>query len=266
MNVDIEDAMMAEKRVLLKKLNIYQDKFERGNFPEGRIQINKNGRGYKYYQVIQKDRKITRKYLKKDKIEIAKSLAIKNLLQKQISSTKMEIAAIDAYIKRHPRETPARAIKNQPAYRKLIDIPSYFGAECDDNWDKAEYEKSNKNPEKLKIATLKGDLVRSKAEAMIADALFRNGIQYRYECRLKVGNEYFYPDFIVKNKRTGKIYIWEHYGMMDDQKYISKYIYKSKAYVENGYVMSLNMLATFETEKIPLDSVGIDRVIENYLL
>ena len=75
--MDIEDAMMAEKRVLLKKLNIYQDKFERGNFPEGRIQINKNGRGYKYYQVIQKDRKITRKYLKKDKIEIAKSLAIK---------------------------------------------------------------------------------------------------------------------------------------------------------------------------------------------
>ena len=59
---------------------------------------------------------------------------MKNLLQKQITAIKMEIAAIDAYTKRHPRETPVRTIKNQPAYRKLIDIPSFFGAECDDNW------------------------------------------------------------------------------------------------------------------------------------
>jgi len=54
--------------------------------------------------------------------------------------------------------------------------------------------------------------------------------------------------------------------MMDDPKYISKYIYKSKAYAANGYVMSLNMLATFETAKEPLDSIGIDRIVKNYLL
>ena len=68
--------------------------------------------------------------------------------------------------------------------------------------------------------TDKGERVRSKSEVIIANALHRNKIPYRYEYPLQLSNgKIVYPDFTVLNLKTRKEYIWEHFGMLDDPHY-----------------------------------------------
>jgi len=71
---------------------------------------------------------------------------------------------------------------------------------------------------------LKKEKVRSKSEVIIADRLFINAIPYEYERGLIVKipktaecpetEMVWNPDFRVLNVRTGKEYIWEHFGRM----------------------------------------------------
>ncbi|SHI62608.1 UvrD-like helicase C-terminal domain-containing protein [Arenibacter nanhaiticus] len=52
-------------------------------------------------------------------------------------------------------------------------------------------------PEGLFFTTLKGEKVRSKSEQYIADWLFRNNIDYKYELKERISNSNFHPDFFI---------------------------------------------------------------------
>ena len=114
--------------------------------------------------------------------------------------------------------------------------------------------------------TQKGEMVRSKSELYIADALFQNNIPYHYEMRKTVGNQIVYPDFTVMNPRSGRIYIWEHFGRMGDPKYSADTISKINRYTMNGFVHGKNLLMTFESESIPLNPDVVRAIIKRYLL
>ncbi|MEE3440399.1 MAG: hypothetical protein VZR07_10670, partial [Ruminococcus sp.] len=50
--------------------------------------------------------------------------------------------------------------------------------------------------------TQRGEIVRSKSEVIIADALYYANIPYHYEKPIKVGDRVIYPDFTVLNVKT----------------------------------------------------------------
>ncbi|NIK93097.1 UvrD-helicase domain-containing protein [Mangrovimonas sp. CR14] len=52
-------------------------------------------------------------------------------------------------------------------------------------------------PEGKFFTSLKGDKVRSKSEQFIADWLYRNSIEYKYEPEVKVKEYSFHPDFFI---------------------------------------------------------------------
>lgn len=52
-------------------------------------------------------------------------------------------------------------------------------------------------PEGKFFTTLKGEKVRSKSEQFIADWLFRNNIDYKYEKSVRIGKNTFHPDFFI---------------------------------------------------------------------
>ena len=113
----------------------------------------------------------------------------------------------------------------------------------------------------------KGIRVRSKAEVMIADMLEHYDIPYRYEYPITLnGLGLVLPDFYCLNISSRKEIIWEHFGMMDNIAYANKNIKKIAAYEQNGYYAGDNMIMTFESSQVVLDSNLIKKKIENYLM
>ena len=131
-------------------------------------------------------------------------------------------------------------------------------------WQRKEYIKNPHYPESLIHSTLKGEKVRSKSEACIADMLYLAGIPYRYECQLVVGGEIFYPDFMIMDPSTGKIYIWEHFGLMDDEGYYMRTVHKIRAYTSSGYLPERNFIITYEDEQNPFTTVQAAELISHY--
>lgn len=118
------------------------------------------------------------------------------------------------------------------------------------------------------IKTLRGDYVRSKSEAMIADRLFYYGIPYVYEQAGFFDEErvtVLHPDFKVLNKHTRVEYVWEHCGKMDDPKYCNDTIHRLKVFAGQGYIQGKNLLFTYETNDSPLDLDLVDSIIKEFL-
>ncbi|MBR6683752.1 MAG: hypothetical protein IKL38_05365, partial [Firmicutes bacterium] len=81
--------------------------------------------------------------------------------------------------------------------------------------------------------TLKGDFVRSKSEALLANLLYLNGIEYEYEKPLYLNGHRIHPDFTIKQPGGRELY-WEHLGMAGDAGYDRNWSKKSRIYAENG--------------------------------
>ena len=99
----------------------------------------------------------------------------------------------------------------------------------------------------------------------LTDTLTKNNINYVYELPLRLkGYGTVKPDFTVLNKRTRHEYVWEHFGMMDDSIYVKNAIKKIEQYGKSGYVQGRNFIATFESKEAPLNTVTINRVIQDF--
>ena len=138
-----------------------------------------------------------------------------------------------------------KALSNAPdGYLRVLDRKTY-----------AEYYSDN------------GLRVRSKSEILIANALDKYCIPFRYEYPLMLKKSgVVRPDFTCLNIRTRKEYIWEHFGMMDDEGYAHKNVLKINDYETSGFHAGINMILTFETSLTPINSNIIRAMIENYLI
>ncbi len=77
--------------------------------------------------------------------------------------------------------------------------------------------------------TAKGDYVRSKSEVIIANLLHAYSLEYEYEKELLSPDGKIRPDFTVKTP-SGKLFYWEHLGMLGSEEYDDKWLYKKKIY------------------------------------
>jgi hypothetical protein len=79
------------------------------------------------------------------------------------------------------------------------------------------------------IATLEDFFVRSKSEALIANALHASGLDFSYEKPLFAPDGTMYlPDFTITFQ--GNDYYWEHWGLLDKSKYAAHTAEKQKWY------------------------------------
>lgn len=116
--------------------------------------------------------------------------------------------------------------------------------------------------EKMIHKTVRGELVRSKSEVIIANALHYNGLDYEYEPELKLEDKVKRPDFKIEDYDTGVVWYWEHCGMMTDPQYRKRWEDKRKFYEKNGIVEGKNLIVTYDDEKGGLDSDLIQKIIE----
>ncbi|RRJ25497.1 RNA helicase [Lachnoanaerobaculum gingivalis] len=115
---------------------------------------------------------------------------------------------------------------------------------------------------KLIHKTIRGELVRSKSEVIIANQLHLHGVEYEYEPELELEGKIKRPDFKIEDYDTGIVWYWEHCGMMEDSKYMRRWEKKKVFYKKNGIEEGKNLIVTYD-EHGSIDTEKIDRIIVN---
>lgn len=95
--------------------------------------------------------------------------------------------------------------------------------------------------------TARGELVRSKAELVIANYLYSEGLAYQYERPLEgtAAPGRLRPDFSFVDD-AGDVYVWEHLGMLDRPDYVRSWEWKKAWYEANGFKEGDNLFTTTE--------------------
>lgn len=114
------------------------------------------------------------------------------------------------------------------------------------NWLSKHSKQNPYKPENKIHRTPAGNMVRSKSELLIATFLEMKGIPYKYEEMIIIDGREYYPDFIIRRPSDGKIIIWEHLGMMDDDLYAEKNINKIISYIRSGLALGDNLILTYD--------------------
>ena len=109
--------------------------------------------------------------------------------------------------------------------------------------------------------TMRGEMVRSKSEVIIANALYSNGISYEYEKELIINGVRKIPDFTMDDPESGDFIIWEHCGMMSNPQYRNHWENKKKFYESNGIIEGENLFVTYDDVNGSIDSGSIMEII-----
>ncbi len=111
--------------------------------------------------------------------------------------------------------------------------------------------------EHLVHRTVRGELVRSKSEVIIANLLHAAGLDYAYE-RPLTGTAALgtvHPDFSLVDP-AGDVVVWEHLGMLDRDDYRASWERRRAWYQANGYQEGINLFTSNESGGA-LDSVKL---------
>ena len=257
--ISIYQDVLSEKQRLEKEIKSIQEQL--CQLPEGKLNCVHNGNRIKWFHSDGH----SQTYIPKTQKEYAKQLAMRTYLTKLEKDDENELEAIDFYL-RHSAENRRKVLRlvADPAYQELLE--PYFRPESKEflSWANSPYNKNNKYPEQLKYKTCKNEYVRSKSEALIAMVLYMNKIPYRYECELKLGDVIVYADFTIRHPRTGELFYWEHFGMMDVPKYSRSVAEKIVLYMQNHIQPNMQLITTYETNEQPLDTGRIQELINTY--
>ena len=253
--------------MLRKAIKAAERDIDTKGLPEGRLRISNAGGRQRYYFVKSSESPAER-YLTKKEMEFVRTLAQKEYNRDFLKRAKEELQKLQKSAAiLTGMDAGAVYEKANETRKKLVKpyiVPDDLYAK---EWLEKPFKSSNYLPENRKYDTKKGDKVRSKSEAIIADILYELGIPYRYECALVLkGNVVRYPDFTILKKSTREEVYLEHFGLLDDEEYREQFFEKLDEYRKNGIYPGKNLLFTYETYAYPLDITGIKRMLKEMLL
>ena len=209
-------------------------------------------------------------YIKKSNAALIKALAQKEYDQKILKTIDAEERRIRKFLNKYNPNSLLEVYDSMPE-QKGIFVTKYelTDEEYAKMWEESKNNLGRIEPDEqlkeLGLITEKGEYVRSKSEKIIADTLTKNNINYVYELPLRLkGYGTVKPDFTVLNKRTRHEYVWEHFGMMDNENYAHNVYSKLQLYQSVGIIPSMQLLTTFETRQNPLDYEYVELLIQYY--
>ncbi len=235
--------------------------------PEGKLRFVKKGKSIQYHH--QQENSVTKgSYLKRAQNSFASALAQKEYDFRLIRELKAEIKILGKTLASYrPDRIDLLYSSLHPCRKPLVHPAILPDNEYVKRWMSVEYVKKGFEENTPDFSTAKGERVRSESEILIADALNRRNIPYRYEYPILIpGIGTVHPDFTCLNVRTRKEYVWEHNGMMSDSEYADYAIKKIETYTLAGYCPGENLILTFESDSRPLSSRMIESNINKYLI
>ena len=234
--------------------------------PEGRLRVTKSHGSPAFYQVL-KDGKPRGKYLPKKDMDKIHALAQKDYDQKVLASADKELLIINSLLELNDRTVEDIYLNLTPIRQQLVAPIRPTDEQLIEQWRESKACEpmgfSESDPE---IMTEAGHRVRSLAEQLWADTMFREKVPYFFEPVLELkGRGKVRPDFAALNMRKRKEFHIEHLGMMDDPAYLEKNLLKLRDYERSGYVLGVNFLYTLGTKKHPLQLKTVESLIINHL-
>ena len=260
MDKTLKEYMSARCILLSRTIKELDKKIE--HLPDGRIYVrNRNGRPYFYSY----EKKTGMKYLSKEDNRIIKDFIQKDYLKSVRHAAEKEYTALKRMRDIYP-DTLAEDIFDQlPAELKQYAKPVVpADGEYVRQWMNKPYEHPGFKNDMPVYITLRGERVRSKSEMIIADRLWANGIPYKYECPLRIGDWIIHPDFTILRLSDRKIIYHEHCGMMDNQDYKEDMVERVNGYNLAGIFLGDRLFLSFESSKTPLDVRVIDNLINTH--
>ena len=107
-------------------------------------------------------------------------------------------------------------------------------------WNNLGVVPNKKDPERM--YEHKGIYMRSRGEVLIAQVLDSLNLQYKYEAVINIGDESYYPDFVVYLPEFRRCFIIEFLGMLDSKNYAYKNGIKIGNYMNCGMVINEDLI------------------------
>ncbi len=233
--------------------------------PEGVLRISTSNSCTQFKQSIEAKKKLI--YIKKDDQQLAYRLAQKSYDQKIQRLVDRRLKQLDKLTEEY-EDTEIEEIYNKlhPIRKTLIKPVEIPWEQRLAEWKSTPYVGKEFAPGMPEIYSKKGERVRSKSEKILADTFYNLGIEYKYECPIKLkGYGVVYPDFTFLRKRDGKEIYWEHDGRMDDPEYAEKAIRKINTYIANGIFPGDNLVVSYESSGVVLNDRIVEKMIKKYL-
>lgn len=249
---------------------------EKNEIPDitGSLKIIRRGRNIHYsFQHFDSDRgKYVCTYIKDNNLDLAKQIALRDYYKKLHKVLKNQLAKVQIALANPNIEINNCYLSMDEGKRMLISpiqdsIQSKINA-----WRNEQYEINRSHPETLIHPTDRGEFVRSKSEEIIANYLFSKSdvIDYKYERPLSIvvsgKKAIIHPDFTIINLKTGTIYILEHVSRLDLPEYHDAFVFKHRAYIENGMYQNGRIIYSFESAGQPLNMKEIKILINEIVL
>lgn len=252
----------------------------------GRLRITRSNGRFQCHRVEDDSRDV---FLPREKIGEARTLAQKSYDKEVLDEASRLLLVAKRFLKNYNPDSIVDIYENMHLVRQKLVTPVRLS---DDDyvkrWLAVKYA-GRRFDDSAELYTSLNVRVRSKSEVIIADALTRYGVPYRYEFpyRMQVAKvssnradnggrqvasesrkrlQTVCPDFTCLNVRTRREFIWEHFGLIDNVDYAKNMVAKMEMYAENGYFEGVNLVTTYETEDQRISSPMVSRLIENVLL
>lgn len=232
------------------------------DFPNGNLRIMKDKNNIKYFLITSKG-DTHGKYIKKGEAETAHLIAKRDYYKKLHKEITHEIQAIERYLKSMNGSSAEDVYEKMNKYRQALVEPLMLSdQEYVKRWLEQEYLGNPYEVQDKRFETNRGDLVRTKSEAMIANVYYELGIPYRYEYPFRMHNgKIKYPDFTLLKMPERKMIYHEHMGLLEDKDYRQANLQKLYDYSKSGLLCTDNLILTFETDYIPLKISDIKKMI-----
>ncbi|NLD19056.1 MAG: hypothetical protein GX663_02255 [Clostridiales bacterium] len=230
---------------LLKKEAIYLRRLEEryNKMPQGKLAVRKKNSYLCYYLVnngnergIGRNKELINALC--EKISLESEIAIVNY---NLATLKKALLTIGCFFKKlEEKNSTSNSRITSLIAEGLLSEPNLMF-----RWSKVSFESNSGWSDDLKYKTPGGTIVRTKSEYFIAIFLEKYHIPYRYEAKLAINGEIFYPDFTLY-KPDGTFIVWGHLGLYGDPNYDQRTLKKLISYRAAGYVEHTNLICTYE--------------------
>ena len=236
----------------------------------GRLDYSGRYKKYQYYHTSKDPitNKTKRVYIGVDDLDLARKLAqqsynenVEKLLLKRLSQLRdlNSDYKVDEIQKIYEDLHPARKRLVKP----ILQSPS----QALKKWRSIPYSGRGFSERDPKFYTNKNERVRSKTEKILADYFYYLGIEYKYECPVRLSNgKIYYPDFTFYDPYNNREIYWEHHGMLDDEDYAKQTIIKIQNYEMSGIFRGERLIISYESSTEPLNMKWVEEMVKKYLL
>ena len=232
--------------------------------PSGYLRVSVQGEQFRFYR--KKDKSDKQGVYCGDRNLISR-LAKKEYAERVLKAAQKELKAIVRFIAIEKKQPVVKAFTGMHPGKQILVKPLEDTMESRiRQFNETAFPSFGFKPGSHAVVVDDNHLVRSAAEYRIETSLRKAGIPFKYESLFMAddGSD-MRPDFMIMNPRTGQVFYWEHFGMLDRQDYRDRMMNNLGSYELSGIFPGNGLITTFDDGKHPLQQEHIDRIIRTLL-